>query len=356
MPKLALTKLKITAKRLLGKCVYACVYTKASLIKLKSLAKTQTKSSRKHKNNVFNLIALCAERWRGLTAVLLGFFLLYYGIGAAISSKIDKNLSLPLSSSAAGYTPAATALVLKMQVDENPWTPALPLIFPVAVTDNLQNFQLGAKNTVKYFINKISKLTSDKNLAQADELLNYPPDIWLFSKTKKNEIAPGSAKQYRKALAKINAYAAAPHQLSASADALLFFIKAADDALEHHIAKLDKHAREHNSDIIDFKADDIFYKTQGSIYALYYILQALSRDYQQIIVQQNQYENITSALKLLEEALVLNPISVKNAPLQDLYAANHLLYLAYFLSAAQNRLKSVAAGIQSSPAEPTDEN
>lgn len=41
----------------------------------------------KHKNSLFNFIVLFVERWRFFTIALFGFIAVYYGLGAAVSSK-----------------------------------------------------------------------------------------------------------------------------------------------------------------------------------------------------------------------------------------------------------------------------
>ena len=181
-----LTKLKITAKRLLGKCVYAYVYLKNSILELRRTSNAAIPPSRKkHKNSLFNFIVLFVERWRFFTIALFGFIAVYYGLGAAVSSKINNALDAPLAINASSprYTAAALLHVLKTQVDDSPWTPALPAVFPAAVLDNLPNFQLGAKDSVRYFVKRMARFYGDKNLKEAGELLDYPADIWLFSQT-----------------------------------------------------------------------------------------------------------------------------------------------------------------------------
>lgn len=44
-------------------------------------------SRKKHKNSLFNFIVLFVERWRFFTIALFGFIAVYYGLGAAVSSK-----------------------------------------------------------------------------------------------------------------------------------------------------------------------------------------------------------------------------------------------------------------------------
>ena len=141
MMQAILTKLKITAKRLLGKCVYAYVYLKNSILELRNTPNAAIPPSRKkHKNSLFNFIVLFVERWRFFTIALFGFIAVYYGLGAAVSSKINNALDAPLAINASSprYTAAALLHVLKTQVDDSPWTPALPAVFPAAVLDNLE--------------------------------------------------------------------------------------------------------------------------------------------------------------------------------------------------------------------------
>ena len=186
MMQAILTKLKITAKRLLGKCVYAYVYLKNSILELRRTSNAAIPPSRKkHKNSLFNFIVLFVERWRFFTIALFGFIAVYYGLGAAVSSKINNALDAPLAINASSprYMAAALLHVLKTQVDDSPWTPALPAVFPAAVLDNLPNFQLGAKDSVRYFVKRMARFYGDKNLKEAGELLDYPADIWLFSQT-----------------------------------------------------------------------------------------------------------------------------------------------------------------------------
>ena len=233
-------------------------------------------------------------------------------------------------------------------MDDSPWTPALPAVFPAAVLDNLPNFQLGAKDSVRYFVKRMARFYGDKNLKEAGELLDYPADIWLFSQTGEDRLAPGSAKQYRKALAKISDFAASGDNLPAiETREAAYMLSGIENLLERQLSALHKHVLEHNSELLDFKADDIFYRTKGCIYAVYYMLSALSKDHQDLIVETGQYENITAALSFLGEASALSPASVKNAAPGEVFAANHLLYLGYYLARAQNYIKTVHNSINS---------
>ena len=289
-------------------------------------------------------VEILTERWHTFSVILAAFLIIYYGIGATVSSKINNTLDseLQTNSNSPRYITTALSHVLKTQVDDSPWTPALPAIFPAAILDNLPNFQIGTKNAVQYLTKRLSIFYASNTLKEAAELLGYPPNIWLFSQNGKDKLAPGSAKQYRKALAKIATFSSSTNtNLSPSTAEYTYMLKSLEILLQRQISKLTKHVQEHNAELIDFKADDIFYRVQGNAYTIYYMLTALLKDYQDIIVQTEQYEEITSALKFLKNAVELDPISVKNGAVEDAYTANHLLYMAYYLSQASSKVMQI---------------
>lgn len=332
-----LTKLKISSKRLLGKCVYAYTYLNQ---KVKKAFQTP-KSSRRHTKSSLRKM----KKWKSVSLVVALIICFYYGLGALISSKIYNRLDIETNVNArkGQNIVSSLAYVIKTQVDEQAWTPALPPIFPAAILDNLPNFQLGVKESANFFIKKVAKRYNDENLKKAGQLLDYDADIWLFSQNKEDKLSPGSAKQYRKALAHIEK--SLKQQKNASElltdENFLYLLKSVNKYLNNKINFLNSYIQEHNSEVLDLKADDVFYNTQGVIYTLHYMLTALSKDYQHQILAAEQYEEITSVLKFLTQASELSPIGIKNASPNDLYEANHLIYLAYYLTQAQNRSQKI---------------
>lgn len=349
-----LTKLKVNIKRLLGRIVYSYTYLCHKLKNMKSLYLTPNKD-KKHKKSIS---ALTRKHWRlTLTAIFL-IIGSYYGIGAIISSKINNNLDVEYQTSKDSKSNSLYALshVIKEQVDNQAWTPALPMIFPASVLDNLPNFQLGAKDTANFFLKKFAKHYKSKNLKEASNLLDYNPTIWLFSKTKENKLAPGSAKQYRNALAYIKSAVTEDfNNYQPTTEDLLYILKITNTLLSKKINHLDKHIHEHSAELLDFDADDLFYNTLGSIYTLHYLLSAVIKDYQKQIVAAEQYENITTALYFLTNAANLRPVSVKNSAPNDMYGANHLYYLAYYLSRAQYYIQEMYYSIPTTEQTETEQ-
>ena len=337
------TKLKIIIKRLIGKVVYSYTYLKNYLPHL------HTKIT---KNNIKSLSFSLLKEWKTSSLILISIITLYYGLGAYVSSNINNKLNpnLKINTSTERYTTVYLIHALKTQIDDTPWTPSLPSIFPASVLDNLPQFQLGSKDATLYIIKKMSALYLDSSLSNASSLLDYPEDIWLFSKSKDDKLSPGSSKQYRKALTEIKNFSKIEVSLyPLSSSNLLYQLHNINSLLNRQQEKLEKHTQEYSTDFLDTKKDNIFYYTQGTLYTLHNYLQGLTKDYQALIVEQDLYDDITTALNLLEKAIKLNPILIQNSPLEDVYGANHLIYLAYYISKTQNIINHISRSIEQTP-------
>lgn len=340
--------LKEIIKPYLNKCAELPAYCRKQAQKFAAAAKDKN-TRKKYQKKLTGFIALIAERWRLVTLISAGFITIYYGLGAAVSSQIYNPIDTEIKphTVTGKYLPPSVAYVLKTQVDDSAWVPALPAIFPAAVLDNLPNFQLGVKDSTRFLTKRLAVMYNDDKLKQAGELLDYPADIWLFSQTGEDKLAPGSAKQYRKAMAKIAAAVLTENNdETTQTHNLKYILESFNIILKRQITKLEKQVQEHNSETLDFKADDIFFYVQGNVYTLYYALLAVSKDYQDIIVKTEQYEHLTTALKYFKDAENLSPLSVQNGAPEDSYAANHLLYLAYYLAQAQNQINAIRCALK----------
>ena len=348
MSKPAFTELKEKIQPCLNKCAKLVNYCRSQSAKLATAAKDQN-TKKKYTKKLTGFIALIAERWKTVSLLTGGFLIIYYGLGAAVSSKINNPIDTEIKphSATETYLAPTLAYVLKTQVDDSAWVPALPPVFPAAALDNLPNFQLGVKDSTRFLTKRFAALYNSDKLKEAGELLDYPADIWLFSQIGEDKLSPGSAKQYRKAIAKIAA-ANLPKSTDETVQThqLKYILKSFNIILKRQLAKLEKQTQEHHSETLDFKADDILYYAQGNIYTLYYALSAISKDYQNIIVTAEQYENLTAAFKYLQEAETLSPFSIQNGAPEDSYTANHLLYLAYYLSQAQNHINAIRCALK----------
>lgn len=334
MLKNFLVKLKITIKRFIGKVVYSYTY-------LKNYFMIFIKKQKSKSPSPSAFIKSIIKKWKTSLTIFISIISIYYGAGAFISSNINNSLNkeLKLSHSTSQHSTTSLIYVLKSQIDDTPWTPSLPLIFPASILDNLPNFQLGTKDATHHIIKRMSALYLDPNLKTIGELLNYPSNIWLFSQGKDDKLLPGSAKQYRKALSSLKEFSLTQnihHPLNKNH--LISLLESIHNLLNRQTERIKQHTTEHNQDILDNKADDIFYYTQGVLYTTHYYLQGLTKDYQDLIVEKELYEQTTSLFKNLNSAIKLNPMIIKNSHLEDSYSSNHLIYLAFYISEAKNIL------------------
>lgn len=291
--------------------------------------------------------------WPRLIAILtIGFFVLYYPLGAIIVENIDTttdyNIKKENNSSA---TVDTMIFLIHREVYVNSWTPALPFIFPSSLLDNMPSFQLGLMSSVNTIANILSKqqtqiASQDNPLITAAELLRYPGNIWMFSPTNKLIPAPSSNSQYRRARRHLKDYkqilSSGGAIFNTSASGLLLTLTSIHNDLTKTLSLLENHIREHSSDIFDPRSDDIFFHTKGKLYGYYLLLGALMTDYKETIVNHNTYQTFTIVQKALENAFSISPLIVRNAALDSSFSPNHLANIGFYTSkASANIIKAI---------------
>ena len=153
--------------------------------------------------------------------------------------------------------------------------------------------------------------------------------------------------QYRKArkhLIKFNAALADGSEVwyKNPEDLTLLLNRARSDLWKNATRQLERQIRENSADLIDTKADDVFFYGQGMGYAYYLLFKALGHDYKNIIVKKDAYGIWTSMLKALENAAQINPAVVRNGKLDSLGAPNHLAALGFYVLKAQTLMSRIA--------------
>ena len=281
---------------------------------------------------------------------VLALLFLYYPLGALLSEKIERNTDIDINSSIGNQSQTINMVsyLVNQEVNEKIWTPNLPFFFPAAILDNMPNYQLGMMNGISKFTTAFEKRL-DKNIAdkennsdlyRAATMLRYSGTIWMFDPNNKIKPVPSASSQYRKARRKLNKYnqelAIGVISFKKNIDDLIFILKNTNENLAQSSNQLTAWIRENSTNWIDLKADDKFYYNQGKAYAYYMLLKALGLDYQEIIVNNNQYQTWISLIKALQDACLIQPRIVRNAELSSSLAPNHLMYLNNYLLKAQN--------------------
>ena len=293
--------------------------------------------------------------WTQLLGILILVFIgLYYPVGGYLINKIDTNTEFEISvSPEQSATLETMSYLIKREVNDNLWTPNLPFIFPSYFLDNMPNFQLGIMSAVGRTTFALSKkldkgVISEKEnpLKEAAMLLQYPGTIWMFSPQNKLTPVPSANSQYRKGRRRLIEYnqflSEGSRIFYKSPQDLAYFTKITASTLWKNNLNIENHIREYSQSILNNKADDLFYYTQGHAYAYYLIMRGLAQDYKEIIVKNEIYEDWIKAIKYLESASRLNPTIVRNGVLDSSFTPNHLASISYYTTRAAYVIKTIS--------------
>lgn len=262
----------------------------------------------------WRFILFLKESWKSVIVFVPIFLVIYYLGGAFLSHKINTDLRFGPDNVKKGYTVVQMAAdLIERETDKNLYTPNLPFVFPAYVLDDMPAFQKGILESVRGLVNVLAEGSAEENIIKAKELLNYAPDVWLFSKTKDFKIAPSSVAQYRKARRKLMEF----NKHIQRSDIVLEKIRAKISA---DLWNISVYLESQLKTVGFFKADDVFYEALGRLYADYLFLRCV----------QNNMPQTQSALEALEDALSLRPLIVRGGALGHTFGANHLLELSYF--------------------------
>lgn len=317
---------------------------------------SKIKKIKLHKRTVFKLykkmLKKLSDSWKIVLTVLPLFLIFYYGLGSKIVEnidvtneyKIDKENNAPLFKTADGM-----AFLVKREVDDKMWIPNLPIVFPAHVLDNMPNFQIGIitavkdiAGTLRYFKNNTE--LQNKDIRAAYKLLNYPPNIWIMSRKGKFNLAPSSNSQYRKAANELRKFMRDGIYKQDSED-LRLLLKKISDKLQKITLDSESHQQENSSKWYDGEADDLFYYHKGYAFALWQISKTLCRDYKEIIVKNDLYEDWVRMSASLQKAAEFSPFVIRNGKPDSSLNPNHLLSQNYYLLRAISAAEKIRGNL-----------
>ena len=238
---------------------------------------------------------------------------------------------------------------------------------PGVLMDNLPNWEFGSltasRDLVRALRNDFSRSqtqsTEDKDLAEADPLLNSPNDRWLL---------PSSESQYRKAIDHLDGYLA---RLGDSDDSDAHFYARADNladylqlvssrlgSLSQRLSASVGQIRVGDVDASDparassvrapaggrmvktpwNKIDDNFYEARGYTWTLLEQLKAIQQDFGPILRSKHADVSLDQVIRELEEAQrpLHSPMVLNGSPFG--FFANHSLVMANYVSRANAAL------------------
>ena len=280
--------------------------------------------------------------------------LAYYPLGGRISENIDKTTDYDFSSLSAeqSQTVELAAFLINREVNENMWTANLPFFFPAYSLDNMPNFQTGIIQSLAKVVKALSlqvqcadDTKEEKNIKSAAALLKYPANVWLFHPDNKLKMAPSSSAQYKKARKKLKDFNIALKEEKCfwvrGKESLYKINEAVIKGLSKAVSDIEDEVREGSNRWTDTKADDVFYLNQGRVYGYMLVLKKLGRDYKQVLMSEELYQDWTVATRALQNAAEMMPEIVVNGKIDDSLKPNHLMNLGYYIIKAENILTKI---------------
>jgi hypothetical protein len=293
--------------------------------------------------------------WRVTVIIVAAVLLLYYPVGMIWISKVDDdpNFDPGPVGDGASYAVATTAALIDREVNQNGWPANDPFFYPGAALDNMPNYQIGIIQALSRFAvdmtDQIGRTRgsseADPDLDKAAGLLKYSPTVWIFDPSTSWAPTASSESQYRAARRALLSYneKLAAHQavFERRADNLLSTLDRFAADLGSSSAVLDTEIREHSSDFVDFKADDVFYNAKGKLYAYAMLFKALGNDFAKVIADKDLKAAWDQTTASLMEGASLKPLIVINGRPDGLFLPNHLAVEGFYLLRARTQLREI---------------
>lgn len=216
---------------------------------------------------------------------------------------------------------------------------------PTLWADDNANRQLGilqaVRESMRVFKDHLTKVSSneyDPDLLEADTLFrNDAKKLWF----------PSAESRFSRAIGKLRDYVAGLRDSSQRSRPittrnveLVRLFQAWTDLLGDAHANLYKE-REVDGSSVWWHIDDYFYHAQGYAHVMYALLQALKREYHQLLsvkpVMQDLFDEASAALR---NAALMNPLVILNGRPSGVFA-NHRRNLDTYISEARQKMYSI---------------
>jgi len=216
---------------------------------------------------------------------------------------------------------------------------------PTLWADDNANRQLGilqvVRESMRVFKDHLTKVSSneyDPDLLEADTLFrNDAKKLWF----------PSAESRFSRGIRKLRDYVAGlrdgsqrSRPITTRNVELVRLFQAWTDLLGDAHANLYKE-READGSSVWWHTDDYFYHAQGYAHVMYALLQALKREYHQLLsvkpVMQDLFDEASAALR---DAALMNPLVILNGRPSGIFA-NHRRNLDTYISEARQKMYSI---------------
>jgi len=287
--------------------------------------------------------------------VLLVLLLLYYPAGMLWLHTVDDNpdFAPTVVPDGASQAVAMAAALITREVDTHAWVANDPFFLPGAALDNMPNYQTGIISALSRFAIEMTdqigrtrgSSRADPDLDKAAGLLKYPGDIWLYDLSTSWLPATPSESQYRAAGRSLQAYnerlIKGDAVFDRRADNLLATLDRFTADLGSASAVIEQHIHDTGGQLIDFKADDIFYNTKGRMYGYALLLGALGKDFENVLSERDAMPVWSELIDTFRTAVALEPWVISNGSPDAMLIPNHLLAQGFYLLRARTQLREI---------------
>jgi len=225
---------------------------------------------------------------------------------------------------------------------------------PKLMADNNSNRQLGiimtVRETARAFKDHLTKVSSnqyDQNLVTAETDFRNDAERWILpSAESRYEDGVLHLREYVKGL---NANPMSSRELNQRAVELIRLFQVWTDLLGDAHANLYRTTKDDGSRVHTWDCDDYFYHAQGYAHVMYYMLQALEREYAGTLkddpVLKTLFEETRDALG---KAAMMKPLVVLNGSPDGIFA-NHRRNLDAYITEGRQKMYSIREELARSP-------
>jgi hypothetical protein len=214
------------------------------------------------------------------------------------------------------------------------------------MADNNANRQLGIimamRETMRVFKDHLTKVSSneyDPNLLIADTDFRNDAQKWIL---------PSAESKYRDGVRHLHLYVAGLHatpetsrELNQRNVELIRLIQAWGDMLGDAHANLYRTHKDDGSPVRAWDVDDYFYRAQGYAHVMYYMMQAVKREYHQSLATKPVLGQLfDDAIDPLGKAATMKPLIVMDGSPDGIFA-NHRRNLDAYISEARQKMYSI---------------
>jgi hypothetical protein len=244
----------------------------------------------------------------------------------------------------------ATTLASVMENELNGFFGWRPNDFPLwgmhVMADNNANRQLGiimaVRETTRVFKDHLTKVSSneyDPNLVIADTDFRNDAQKWIL---------PSAESKYRDGVRHLHLYVAGLHanpetsrELNQRNVELVRLIQSWGDMLGDAHANLYRTRKDDGSAVHAWEVDDYFYHAQGYAAVMYYMMQAVKREYHQALTTKPVLAQLfDESIDPLGKAAMMKPLVVLDGSPDGVFA-NHRRNLDAYISEARQKMYSI---------------